>query len=53
MAAEVGPGGLLRFVGSGAPVHTLSPEDSAALEADPGGDSQLSIRSCKAASRLL
>lgn len=27
-AAEVGEGGLLRFVGSGAPVHTLSPEDS-------------------------
>ena len=37
MAAEVGPGGLLRFAGSGQPVHTLSPEDSAQLAADPAG----------------
>ena len=27
-AAEVGAGGLLRYVGTGEPVHTLSAEDS-------------------------
>jgi hypothetical protein len=30
-AAEVGTGGLLRYVGTGEPVHTLSAEDSAML----------------------
>lgn len=33
VAAEVGPGGLLRYIGSGQPVHTLSPDDTAELEA--------------------
>lgn len=34
VAAEVGPGGQLRYIGSGQPVHTLSPDDAAELEAD-------------------
>ncbi len=35
VAAHVDSDGLLRFVGSGELVHTLSPEESAELAADP------------------